>query len=90
MLPGCSFTLQQINDFLNDSDDSDSTSLINLNQQKIQKLILKQSFLEKNNFFDPKQYFGGLEINDLSNPPNDHRFEGNTLFFFSQFENRNV
>ena len=90
MLPGCSFTLQQINDFLNDSEDSDSTSLINMNQRKIQKLILKQSFLEKNNFFDPKLYFGGLEISDLSNPPSDDRFEGKILIFFSYFENRNV
>lgn len=81
MLPGCSFTLKQINDFLNDSDDSDTANLINMNPHKIQKLILKQNFLEKNNFFDPKLYFGGLEINDLSDPPDDDRFEGKVLIF---------
>lgn len=43
------------------------------NKPKLEKIILKQTFLESNNLFDPSVYFGGLSVKDLNENSVDAR-----------------
>jgi len=37
--------------------------------------VLKQQYLENNKLFNPTEYFGGLNVSNLSDNPSDKRLE---------------
>lgn len=44
-----------------------------LDPKKLEKLIYKQQFLEKNCLFNPTRYFGGVEVSTFENHLLDQR-----------------
>ncbi|KAL4494565.1 hypothetical protein ABPG72_004467 [Tetrahymena utriculariae] len=73
---GEKLTAEQIKEFLHESRQNSECSnfdeTIN-NQQKMEKIMIKQNFLEINQLFDPIQYFGGLKVKDLNQKVDDQR-----------------
>ncbi|EAS03717.2 endo-1,4-beta-xylanase xylA, putative (macronuclear) [Tetrahymena thermophila SB210] len=73
---GEKLTAEQIKEFLHESRQNSECSnfdeTIN-NQQKMEKIMIKQNFLEMNQLFDPIEYFGGLKVKDLNQKVDDQR-----------------
>ena len=50
----------------------------------MEKIIRKQTFLEQNDIFNPKKYFGGLDNSNLTHSNSDPRLEG-IYYYLKQF-----
>jgi len=54
--------------------------------QKLEKKIIKQQYLVNNNFFDPTDYFGGLEVENLGDQIPDQRLEDMLFYLPTEME----
>eukprot|EP01017_Pseudomicrothorax_dubius_P024531 TRINITY_DN2606_c0_g1_i3.p1 TRINITY_DN2606_c0_g1~~TRINITY_DN2606_c0_g1_i3.p1 ORF type:complete len:433 (-),score=78.06 TRINITY_DN2606_c0_g1_i3:161-1459(-) len=69
---GNQFTVDKVREFLSSQDEEDPGYR---NKDRLELVIMKQEFLEKNNLFDPKKYFGGLDMPELGVKSNDSRLD---------------
>ncbi|CDW71103.1 UNKNOWN [Stylonychia lemnae] len=79
--------ISEIDSSLNDMVQVTESSWIDWDdKKKLESHISIQKSLESSHRFDPSKYFGGLKVQDLTNPPDDPRFYC-MLFQLNHFRN---